>query len=197
MGEVRALSRIELLTAQLPDGITEHQISVSDDLVSWTKAYALRSYTADNQWLSIPINLPGRYISIATVFGSSWVAWREMRVFQQSGALPVYGFWDQGFAKPKVRTNYDSLYKGTPGDPLTITPCLFSGCPSFPSTYSTSNAAARNLASFAERQYWVLLNNNEPSDDNGCNSAIGYIAAAQFTGRRHFWVCAHRRYCDW
>ena len=55
-------------------------------------------------------------------------------------------------------------------DPLTITPCLFSGCPPFPSTYSTSNAAAKNLASFSERQYWVLLNNNEPSDDNACNS---------------------------
>ena len=41
MGEVRALSRIELLTAQLPDGITEHQISVSDDLVSWTNALQL------------------------------------------------------------------------------------------------------------------------------------------------------------
>ena len=170
MGEVRALSRIELLTAQLPDGITEHQISVSDDLVSWTNAHALRSYTTDNQWLSILIDLPGRYISIATVFGPSWVAWREIRVFQQAGALPVYGFWDQGFEKPKVRTNYDSLYKGTAGDPLTITPCLFSGCQSFPSTYSTSNAASKNLASFAERQYWVLLNNNEPSDDNACNS---------------------------
>jgi len=27
-----------------------------------------------------------------------------------------------------------------------------------------------NLSSFSERQYWVLLDNNEPSNDNGCNS---------------------------
>ena len=170
MGEVRALSRIELLTAQLPDGTTKHQIAVSDDLVSWTIAHNLTSYTTDNQWLSIPIDLPGRYISIATLAGPSWVAWREMRVFQPSGTLPVYGFWDEGFRNPKIRTNYDSLYKGTGADPLTIAPCLFSGCPRFPSTYSVSNAVAHNLASFSERQYWVLLNNNEPSDDNACNS---------------------------
>ena len=170
LGEVYALSHVELLTAQFPSGTTEHQVSVSNDLVSWTNAYSLRSYTTDDQWLSIPINLSGRYISITTVFGPSWVAWREIRVFQQSGTSPIYGFWDEGFTNPKVRTNYDSLYEGTGKDPLTITSCLFSDCPRFPSTYSTSNAAALNLASFSERQYWVLLDNNEPSNDNGCNS---------------------------
>jgi hypothetical protein len=170
LGKVYPLSHIELLTAQLPGGTTEHQVSVSNDLVSWTNAYDLRSYTTDNQWLSIPIDLSGRYVSITTVFGPSWVAWREIRVFQQSRTSPIYGFWDEGFTNPKVRTNYDSLYKGTGNDPLTITSCLFSDCPHFPSTYSTSNAASMNLSSFSERQYWVLLDNNEPSNDNGCNS---------------------------
>jgi len=170
LGEVRALLRVDLLTAQSPAGVTEHQVSVSHDLVSWTSAYSVRSYTTDNQWLSVPINLSGRYVSITTVFGPSWVAWREIRVFQQSGTSPIYGFWDEGFTNPKVRTNYDSLYEGTRGDPLTITSCLFSDCPAFPTTYSASNPAAMNLASFSEHQYWVLLDNNEPSNDNGCNS---------------------------
>ena len=170
LGDVRVLSRIELLTAQSPAGTTEHQVSVSNDLGTWTVASIVRSYTTNGQWLSVPINLPGRYISITTVFGPSWVAWREIRVYQQAGTQPTYGFWDEGFTNPKVRTNYDSLYEGTRSDPLTLTPCLFSDCPTFPETYATSNPAAMNLASFAERQYWVLLDNNEPSNDNGCNS---------------------------
>jgi hypothetical protein len=169
-GRVYGLSHVDLLTAQFPDGLTEHQVSVSNDLVSWTTANSLRSNTTDDQWLSIPINLSGRYVAITTLLGPSWVAWREIRVFQQSGTLPNYGFWDQGFNNPKVRTNYDSLYAGTAADPLTIAVCLFTGCPIFPATYSASNPVSMNLASFSEHQYWVLLDNNEPSYDNGCNS---------------------------
>jgi hypothetical protein len=170
MGEVQEISRIELLTAQSPAGTTVHEVSVSNDLASWNRATDVRSDTADNQWLSIPINLSGRYIAITTVVSPSWVAWREIRVFKESGTSPTYGFWDEGFINPKVRTNYDSLYEGTGTDPLTLTPCLFSDCQRFPSAYSTSNPASLNLSSFSERQYWVLLNNNEPSNDNGCNS---------------------------
>jgi hypothetical protein len=170
MGKVYALSHIELLTEQYPDGTTEHQISLSNDSVSWTNAYSLRSNTTNGEWLSIPINMSGRYISIRTVLGPSWVAWREIRVFQQSGTSPKYGFWDEGFKDPKIRTNYDSPYEGTNADPLTMVSCLFSGCPSFPATYSVSNAATQNLSSFSEGQYWVLLDNNEPSNDNRCNS---------------------------
>ncbi len=170
MGNVYALSHIELLTAQYPEGITEHQIWLSNDQVSWTNAYVLRSNTIDGQWLSLPVNLSGRYISIMTVLSPSWVAWREIRVFQRSESSSTYGFWDQGFNDPKIRTNYSSPYEGTRTDPLTIASCLFDGCPSYPDTYIASNASASNLSSFSESQYWTLLLNNEPSYNNGCNS---------------------------
>jgi F5/8 type C domain len=170
VGDVFPLSHVELLTAQLPSGVTEHRISVSNDGVSWIVAYTLKSNTADNQWLSLPINRSGRYIAVDTIAGPSWVAWKEIRVFQQPGTSLEYGFWDQGFVNAKIRTNYDSLYEGTASNPLTLISCLFQGCQSFPDAYSVSNAASFNLSSFADPQYWVLLDNNEPSDDNRCNS---------------------------
>jgi len=170
LGRSYALSRIELLTAQSIPGPTEHKIALSNDLVTWTPATTSRSETADNQWLSLPINLPGRYVSITTTLDPAWVAWREVRVFERSGILPEYGFWDEGFNVPKVRTNYDAPSEGTTPNPLTITGCIFADCPHYPPTYSAGNATSYNLAQFSERQYWVLLNNNEPSDNNRCNS---------------------------
>jgi hypothetical protein len=85
MGQHMDLSRVELLTSQSPDGVTEHQISVSDDLVLWTSASSVTQDTTDDEWLSVPINMSARYIAISTVLSPSWVAWRELRVFQQSG----------------------------------------------------------------------------------------------------------------
>jgi len=170
LGRSYALSRIELLTAQYTPGTTEHTISVSDDIVTWTPATTWRSETADNQWLSLPINRAGRYVAITTTVDPAWVAWREVRVFQRSGTLPEYGFWDEGFNTPKVRTNYDTPSKGTASDPLTITGCIFADCPHYPPAYRAGNATSYNLGQFSDRQYWVLLDNNEPSDNNGCNS---------------------------
>ena len=170
LGRSYTLSRIELLTAQHPAGTTEHQIAVSNDFVTWTPAAASRSETTDNQWLSLPIDLPGRYVSVTTTLGPGSVAWREVKVFQQTGTLPEYGFWDEGFNVAKIRTNYDTPAKGTMPDPLTITGCIFADCPHYPPIYSAGNPASHNLTQFSERQYWVLLDNNEPSDNNGCNS---------------------------
>src|SRR5215471_14138249 len=49
LGRRYSLSRVELLTAQDEPGTTEHEIAVSDDLVSWTPATTWRSETSDNQ----------------------------------------------------------------------------------------------------------------------------------------------------
>lgn len=90
-----------------------------------------------------------------------------------------YGFWDQGFISPRVRTNYSSSTQGQAGNPLTTTspcpyfvttdPLLANGCQTSPTTYTASNAFSLNLGSFTDTKFWVLVNNNEPAF-NSCNS---------------------------
>jgi F5/8 type C domain len=282
---VRALSHIELLTAQYPNGATTHLIFTSNDLINWTLVNTLSGYTTNNQWLTSPINQTARYICIWTSVSPSWVGWYEFKVYEQSGSgirqsafiaeniptvmtagqtynafitmrntgtdtwsaaalyrlgsqdpqdgftwgssrttlpnnvgetvpvtfsfpitaptfagnynfrrrmvqdnvawfgsftdnavvqitsSPSYGFWDQGFTNPKVRTNYPSSSKGTSADPLVlVTPCLFSPCRALPTTYRQSNSFSQNLRTFSDAPFWTLINNNEPAEDNTCNS---------------------------
>lgn len=169
LGQPQPITRIALLTAQWPYGATEHRIAVSNDLTSWTHVDVLKGETTDVQWLAAPVNLLARYLAITTVASESWVGWREIEIYRKS-PQEALGFWDDGFANPRVRTNYNSLQEGTSADPLTIAPCLFSACPAFPLTYSAANSALHNLGGFTDSQYWVLINNNEPAYDNDCNS---------------------------
>ena len=86
-----------------------------------------------------------------------------------------YGFWDQGFTQPRIRTNYSSIYTGTSSSPLLFGTCpfadAFNGCPSVggASVYAGSNAFSLNLNSFSDPQFWVLLMNNERLSGSGYN----------------------------
>jgi hypothetical protein len=91
LGRTVALSKIRLLTHQVPAGLTTHEIwvgqSPSPDRQRLVRI--LTGWTADSQWLEhTPGDLPGdrlgnvRYVRIVTAGSPSWVSWREIEVFQ-------------------------------------------------------------------------------------------------------------------
>lgn len=90
LGAEKKLSKIELLTAQTPAGYTVHEIHGRAASGAWVSYFgAFSQYTYDNQWLSMPItsSIPVRYLFIYTTSSPSWVAWREVKVFE---AVPAF-----------------------------------------------------------------------------------------------------------
>jgi hypothetical protein len=77
LGDTYSLTAFDLLTSQLPNGNTTHEVLVDDVLV-----HVFSGYTTDNQWLQFvpvtPIN--GRYVEILTTSSPSWVGWSEVQV---------------------------------------------------------------------------------------------------------------------
>ncbi len=83
VGYDRVVSKIQLLTAQYPFGVTQHNIYGRTNAGQWVYFGMLNGYTTDSQWLTFNINqsTPIRYIVVMTSASPSWVAWREIKVF--------------------------------------------------------------------------------------------------------------------
>ena len=86
---VESVKKIRLLTAQTPSGNTTHiitgsnSITAAGDLYSPVTLGTISSFSTDNQWLNLefPAWQGVRYIRISTVQSPSWVAWRQIEVY--------------------------------------------------------------------------------------------------------------------
>ncbi|HSV53283.1 MAG TPA: discoidin domain-containing protein [Burkholderiaceae bacterium] len=80
----RQVMQIHLLTAQAPNGPTNHNVYGRTQAGQWVGLGILSGYTSDNQWLTleVPPSIPIRYVIVQTTGGPSWVAWREIKVFE-------------------------------------------------------------------------------------------------------------------
>lgn len=97
-GRPVAISQIRLLTSQNPPGETTHTISVGDDPSHLRVVRKFSGPTSDNQWLEHSGDgLHGdrlghaRYVRVTTTKSPSWVAWREIRVYQGVEYLGYFG----------------------------------------------------------------------------------------------------------
>lgn len=78
------ISGIRLLVAQLPDGFTQHQISVGATASSLLMITDLNNYTYSGQWINItydPFLAQISIIRLDTLSSPSWVAWTKFQVY--------------------------------------------------------------------------------------------------------------------
>jgi len=102
-GRPVAISQIRLLTSQDPTGKTVHSISVGDDPNHLRVVRKFNGKTHDNQWLEhsgdgLSRDRLGhaRYVRVTTTQSPSWVAWREIEVYQGVEHLGYFGSDFQG-----------------------------------------------------------------------------------------------------
>jgi hypothetical protein len=84
LGNTFTISSINLVVAQAPAGNTTHNVSVSDDNITWTQVHTFSEYTDTRQELSVtfsPHLTNVRYVKIDTTSSPSWVAWREIEIY--------------------------------------------------------------------------------------------------------------------
>jgi hypothetical protein len=77
LGEPVEIGRILLTVAQFPVGLTRHLIDIDG-----VRVWAFENDTADNDILELILDTPitGQVIRVTTIFGPSWVAWKEIEV---------------------------------------------------------------------------------------------------------------------
>jgi hypothetical protein len=87
LGAVRQLGRLLLVTSQLPDGPTTHEIWVSTEPIGdeRTKARLVQTFKGPTQSgdvlrFDFPKRLSGRYVQVRTTESPSWVAWSEIEL---------------------------------------------------------------------------------------------------------------------
>jgi hypothetical protein len=87
VGAVRQLGRLLLVTCQLPDGPTTHEIWVSTEPIGddRTKAKLVHTFKGQTQSgdvlrFDFPKRLLGRYVQIRTTESPTWVAWSEIEL---------------------------------------------------------------------------------------------------------------------
>jgi hypothetical protein len=82
LGKPTAIARVRLLTAQNPPGSTSHQILGGPTPDSLASLGALDGDTSDGQWLEFQVKGQIRYLRIVTVKSPSWVAWKEIEIYE-------------------------------------------------------------------------------------------------------------------
>lgn len=93
LGESKPLSQLKLTPEQTPAGNTIHQIYVGERLDSLELVYMASGYTSSGVSFYVPIKKSGRYIKIETTKSPSWIAWREIEVFQSENWVNYYGYY--------------------------------------------------------------------------------------------------------
>lgn len=79
-----SVDSIKLYVNQAIDGITVHEIKISDDMENWTLAETLSGATFNNQVIKVNFSTPlsnVRGVMINTTSTDSWVAWYEIEVY--------------------------------------------------------------------------------------------------------------------
>ncbi len=87
LGRTYALGKVRLLVAQSPSGSTNHTIYAGQDVNNLTQVAQIVRPTSDGDWLEVDLTntkLPGgaRYVKVTTTQSPSWVAWKEIEVYQ-------------------------------------------------------------------------------------------------------------------
>jgi len=85
LGVDTLIDGIQANVAQLPDGFTQHNVSIDAiPAFSWTGG------TSDGEWLyqSLPAPVIGRHVRIETTDSDSWVAWNEIIVHGNPANVP-------------------------------------------------------------------------------------------------------------
>jgi hypothetical protein len=82
--KVAPVKKIRLLVAQLPAGATNHLIYLGTNSAPTTVVASNAANTSDGQWIEVELAnaVQGRYLRVHTASSSSWVAWREIQVYQ-------------------------------------------------------------------------------------------------------------------
>lgn len=87
LGELMTVAAVELVVAQFPEGETHHRVLVGAQRGALEAAGTLRGSTADGDVLLLALNGAAgnavRFVRIETLSSPSWVAWREVRVFDR------------------------------------------------------------------------------------------------------------------
>jgi hypothetical protein len=88
LGASTQLASIRLVTSQLPDGQTTHEVWLSNDPIGEQRtraklAHTFKGHTKSNQRLKFdfPKGLAARYIQIRTTASPSWVAWGPIELY--------------------------------------------------------------------------------------------------------------------
>ncbi|MDN7880594.1 discoidin domain-containing protein [Burkholderia aenigmatica] len=86
LGQVVPIRKIRLLTLQSPSsGYTSHTIYAGTTPAPTTAVQTLSGTTSDSQWLEMDTTdapVSARYVRVLTTQSNSWVAWRDIQVFQ-------------------------------------------------------------------------------------------------------------------
>ena len=82
LGQPTAITKVRLYTEQNPPGPTSHQILGGLSPDSLVPLGTLDGDTASGQWLELQVNGNVRYVRIATLKSPSWVAWREIEIYE-------------------------------------------------------------------------------------------------------------------
>lgn len=112
-GRPISIGRIRLLTSQDPTGQTTHVVSIGDDPAHLREVVRFSGKTKDNRWLEHSGDGTNgdrmgraRYVRITTTRSPSWVAWREIEVYQGVETLGYFGsdFEGQYVGDPAAET---------------------------------------------------------------------------------------------
>jgi len=82
LGQPSTISRVRLLTAQSPAGPTRHELLGGLTPDSLAPLGVLEGETVDTQWLELQVKAQVRYVRVVTDKSPSWVAWREIEVYE-------------------------------------------------------------------------------------------------------------------
>jgi len=83
LGEEMSVSKIRLLSSQVPAGATTHQVYAGTAPDQLQLIGTLDGTTQDNQWLELTPSVSNiRYLKINTTKSPSWTAWREIEIFK-------------------------------------------------------------------------------------------------------------------
>jgi RNA polymerase sigma factor (sigma-70 family) len=118
LGTSTRLARIRLVSAQLPDGETAHEVWISNEPIGADRkharlAHTFRGLTTHNHTLSFrfPQELFGRYIQVRTIESPSWIAWLDIQLHVgRTGARLVTT------AESRVVTAANASPRAWPGD---------------------------------------------------------------------------------
>ena len=82
LGQPTAITKVRLYTEQSPPGPTSHQILGGLSPDSLVPLGALDGDTDSRQWLELQVKENVRYVRIVTLKSPSWVAWREVEIYE-------------------------------------------------------------------------------------------------------------------
>lgn len=96
LGRPVSLAKIRLQLEQNPDGNSVHVVSVGPDPEHLTNVYVWNAYTRNGEWLEASGDVGAykggnvRYVRVTTTKTPSWVAWREIEVYQ---GVEYFGYY--------------------------------------------------------------------------------------------------------